>query len=102
MSSSRNSGEKRAWKAKLFGSRETKPCCFCRRTLYFSSATLEHVRPKSAGGKWGLDNLRLSCYDCNHERGSQDFDEFQHFKREQIKQRDQREEYLISLENTIK
>ncbi len=94
MSSSRNSGEKRAWKAKLFGGRETKPCCFCRRKMYFSSATLEHVQPKSDGGGWSIDNLRLSCYDCNHERGSDDFDYFRHRKREELKQREIHEEEM--------
>jgi len=94
MSSSRNSGEKRSWKAKLFGGRETKPCCFCRCTLYFSSATLEHVVPRSQDGNWSLDNLRLSCYDCNHERGSDDFDEFQQRKRAELKQHEQRQEEM--------
>jgi hypothetical protein len=44
-------------------------CCFCKQFLYPSEATLEHVIPFSQGGNNELDNLRLSCAACNHERG---------------------------------
>ena len=77
----RNSSQKRKLRAQLFGGHTTKPCCFCRRILTFSSATLEHVVPLSRGGKWNKDNLRLSCYDCNQERGSEIFELYQRKKR---------------------
>ena len=77
----RNSTQKAAKKAKLFGGRDTKPCCFCRRTLTKSTATLEHLIPLSKGGGWEMENLRLSCAECNRERGAQDFAAFRSRKR---------------------
>lgn len=71
--STRSSSQKRVIKMRLFGGRSTAPCCFCSRTLIFSDATLEHVRPLSKGGGWSVDNIRLSCSGCNTDRGVQDF-----------------------------
>lgn len=39
----------------------------CRR------ATIDHVKPKSRGGGWRLDNLKIACARCNHRRGSGDW-----------------------------
>lgn len=72
----RNSTQKRLLKAKLFGSRDTARCVFCRSILSFGTATLEHKIPLSHGGGWDLSNLALSCYDCNQERGNLDFETF--------------------------
>jgi 5-methylcytosine-specific restriction endonuclease McrA len=51
-------------------------CCFCKEYLELAEATLEHVIPFSHGGGNELDNLRLSCVDCNEARGVQEFWEF--------------------------
>lgn len=32
--------------------------------------TLDHVKPKSAGGRYSYDNCVGACYQCNHLRGS--------------------------------
>ncbi len=80
-SESRNSGQKRRIKTRLFGGHSSKPCCFCRRILTMSTATLEHVIPLSHGGSWKPENLRLSCESCNNERGSGNFKEFRDRKR---------------------
>lgn len=77
----RSSHQKRALKRRLFGGRESRPCCFCRRVLTFALATLEHVIPLSKNGGWNLENIRLSCGVCNHERAAEDFDEFRKKKR---------------------
>lgn len=77
----RNSHQKRKLKEKLFGGRQYRPCCFCRRELTMSTSTLEHVVPLSLNGSWDKDNLRLSCNGCNNERGSEDFDKFRDKKR---------------------
>lgn len=68
-----SSHAKRLLRERLFGGREAAPCCFCRRRLSRKTATLEHVVPRSEGGGWDLDNLRLSCEGCNNERGVEDF-----------------------------
>jgi hypothetical protein len=35
-----------------------------------SQATLDHIKPRSRGGKTTWNNLILSCYSCNHEKDS--------------------------------
>ena len=74
--SQRSSWQKNRQKVKLFRGRSYAPCCFCRANLSFSSATIEHVVPQSAGGGWATENLRLSCYNCNQLRGTEDFEAF--------------------------
>jgi len=56
--------------------RDGSGCCFCRRFLKFSQATFEHVLPRAFGGRNTLSNLRLSCSQCNRERGVRPFGEF--------------------------
>lgn len=80
----RSSTQKRVLKAKLFGGRNLRPCCFCRRLLTPTTATLEHVVPLSRGGGWALDNLRLSCEPCNTQRGNDDFDLYRQHKRREL------------------
>lgn len=72
----RNSHDKRRLKAKLFGGRASAKCCFCKKELSPATATLEHVVTVSAGGGWGIDNLRLSCARCNGDRGDELFAEY--------------------------
>lgn len=71
----RNSYQKRRLKLRLFNGalHKAKPCCFCRRSLAFEVATLEHVVPLSKGGSWEIENLRISCKCCNSDRANEDF-----------------------------
>lgn len=51
--------------------------CPCRMTmprsgpgsLRPSDATMDHMRPRSAGGRDTPDNLVLACYACNQAKG---------------------------------
>lgn len=52
-------------------------CCFCFARLDLSSATREHMLPRSLGGSSAFDNLTVSCHYCNCERGVEDFWEFE-------------------------
>ena len=36
--------------------------------------TIDHIIPKSKGGKDHISNLRPMCYECNRKRGSKDDD----------------------------
>lgn len=78
----RNSYQKRRLKLRLFNGlrHKPKPCCFCRRRLSFDVATLEHVVPLSKGGSWDIDNLRISCQNCNSERANEEFSTFKNKK----------------------
>ena len=65
-----------------------EPCChYCGRKLRWSKpyevsrnagdrVTLDHIVPKSAGGRWHTNNLVIACWDCNQLRGSQNYEEF--------------------------
>ena len=77
----RSAGDRRKIKSKLFGPRKTVGCCFCRRRLDFSQATLEHVIPLSLGGGTSLENSALSCSSCNLDRGTSDFTLYQAWRR---------------------
>jgi len=37
-------------------------------------ATIDHVIPRSKGGKETLNNLKLSCLKCNKEKGNEIID----------------------------
>ena len=77
----RGSSQKKLLKQRIFAGQLTKKCCFCRKIMTRSIATLEHIKPISEGGGWSIDNLTVSCFECNNERGSQDFLEFRNKKR---------------------
>lgn len=73
-------------KRRLFHGLEKIPCCFCGKLTWRNAkkrnlATLEHIVPKQMGGNSELDNLAISCYSCNMERGVADFMQFLRFKR---------------------
>lgn len=46
-------------------------CHYCGRRLGVTSATAEHVVPRSWGGHTVLRNLVLACSRCNGSRGSE-------------------------------
>ncbi|TAE60719.1 MAG: HNH endonuclease [Nostocales cyanobacterium] len=48
-----------------------KGCCeYCRSQARFAIQpfSIEHILPKSQGGKTSLDNLALSCQGCNNHK----------------------------------
>ncbi|PZV06384.1 MAG: hypothetical protein DCF22_23955 [Leptolyngbya sp.] len=48
-------------------------CCWCKKTLSLDELTIEHMNPKSLGGRNNLENLRLACRPCNRSRGNNPF-----------------------------
>jgi hypothetical protein len=68
----------------LFGTDTTYPCCFCGLLLTRETATLEHIVPVSKGGTIRRSNCELSCFPCNQERGSDDFDGFRAEKEAEV------------------
>lgn len=63
-------GESQNWK-----------CCWCGQDTDINSGqknsiTLEHVTPKSEGGKDEWENSAMACYACNHKRGTQSIEAF--------------------------
>jgi len=45
-------------------------CYWCKKWISFEEATIEHVQPRSLGGKNNKKNLKLACRPCNGNRGN--------------------------------
>lgn len=50
--------------------RDGRHCCYCCRPLSRREATADHYVPHHDGGSSEPENLRLSCRDCNREKGN--------------------------------
>jgi hypothetical protein len=51
-------------------------CIWCGATLTEETATLEHLIPKSKGGRTEAFNIELSCHNCNKRKSNMDIDVF--------------------------
>jgi 5-methylcytosine-specific restriction endonuclease McrA len=49
--------------------RDHNTCQFCGRVFPASELTLDHVLPRSRGGRSSWENLVASCYQCNNTKG---------------------------------
>lgn len=49
--------------------RDRNTCQYCGTTLATPALTLDHIIPRSRGGKSSWDNLVTSCHPCNHRKG---------------------------------
>jgi 5-methylcytosine-specific restriction endonuclease McrA len=67
---------RRAWRDTL-RKYQGNLCCWCKEPMQsahperWDFETLEHIHPKSAGGRNKISNLALAHAKCNNERGSQ-------------------------------
>jgi 5-methylcytosine-specific restriction endonuclease McrA len=51
--------------------RDRYTCQFCGRKFPAAELTLDHVHPRSRGGRSTWENLVASCYRCNNRKGDQ-------------------------------
>jgi 5-methylcytosine-specific restriction endonuclease McrA len=49
--------------------RDRYTCQYCAETLSAGELTLDHVFPRSQGGKSSWENLVACCYGCNNRKG---------------------------------
>ena len=49
--------------------RDRNTCQFCGRAFPASELTLDHVMPRSRGGRSSWENLVACCYTCNNRKG---------------------------------
>ena len=56
---------------RLVTDRAANRCEYCQTQSRYSSDpfTMDHIRPRSAGGPTWLENLALSCHGCNQHKG---------------------------------
>ena len=55
--------------------RDEYVCQYCFRRLTKNDATIDHVIPKSKGGKHTWENLVTCCHNCNNYKGSKSIGE---------------------------
>lgn len=48
--------------------RDKGKCQYCGGSISMKESTLDHVMPRSRGGKKSWDNIVLSCFDCNQKK----------------------------------
>lgn len=65
----------------VISERQNHRCCYCGiRTIDIQgskrSATIEHILPKSQGGKDDPENYVLACSDCNNKRSDKPLEVF--------------------------
>jgi hypothetical protein len=72
----------RAWVLEQLGGKSDgcALCYYCRRPLCSQDFYLDHKVPASRAGSLGLDNLAMSCDDCNRSKGGLTDDEFLHLR----------------------
>lgn len=51
-------------------------CALCGTPISRAKMTISHKIPLSRGGNNGYDNLRLTCWTCNHMVANLTFEEF--------------------------
>ncbi len=54
-------------------------CQYCLKPFSANALTLDHVIPKSRGGKSDFSNLTSSCFSCNNKKGDKTPDEARMF-----------------------
>ncbi|ARF15874.1 HNH endonuclease [Sporosarcina ureae] len=59
---------------------DTDPCChYCRIPLSRENIVFDHKQPLSREGKHEINNIAISCDDCNNLKGIRNMEEFQKF-----------------------
>lgn len=58
-----------------------KPCILCNLLIEDESdVSVDHLTSLSRGGETSVENLALAHKDCNEEKGTMNFEEFQNYK----------------------
>jgi 5-methylcytosine-specific restriction endonuclease McrA len=57
--------------------RDSNTCQYCGRRFSKSDLTLDHVVPRSRGGRDSWENLVLACVNCNVRKGNRTPEEAQ-------------------------
>lgn len=65
----------KALKRKNIFERDEGVCQYCSVQMSYTQSTLDHVHPRSKGGKDCWENLVLSCQSCNNRKGSKSVQE---------------------------
>ncbi|WP_303965947.1 HNH endonuclease [Sporosarcina ureae] len=59
---------------------DTDPCChYCKIPLKRENIVFDHMQPLSREGRHEINNIAISCSDCNNLKGIRDMKEFHEF-----------------------
>lgn len=50
--------------------RDSGKCQYCDKSVPLTTFTIDHVIPKSSGGKTSWNNVVTCCYSCNQKKGN--------------------------------
>lgn len=53
-----------------------RQCVYCHQYMTFKSMTVDHIKPKSKGGKDNPANLLPACKSCNSMKGTKTLHQF--------------------------
>lgn len=56
-----------------------KKCFYCGEPIKWEDFTIDHVKPRSNGGKNRKANYVCSCRDCNNIKGNMSVEQFEEF-----------------------
>lgn len=56
--------------------RDNYHCAYCGKQLTRFTATLDHIKPMSAGGDNGAENLKTACLQCNSRKTGRPLGDF--------------------------
>lgn len=65
-----------SWQKDTVYSRYNGRCAICGKPVTRKDMTISHKIPLSRGGDNGMDNLMLSCWECNHAKNNLTMEEF--------------------------
>ncbi len=57
--------------------RDNNTCQYCGNVFKIADLTIDHIKPKSQGGKLNWKNSATSCFPCNNKKGDRTPDQAQ-------------------------
>lgn len=71
-------------------------CGYCGKVCYNKKMTMDHMYPQDMGGPTITNNLLPACEECNRQKSNMTENQYKKYK--QIESREERKEYLKSLQ----
>lgn len=69
-------------------------CAYCGKTPPEISLEIDHIQPKSKGGKDNIDNLVTACFDCNRGKSNIELDKIPNRVKDNLEIIKEKEEQL--------
>lgn len=63
--------------------RDQSICAYCNKQVSGKRLHVDHKQPWSRGGKTAYENLQVTCWQCNKEKGDMTDDEYRRLRQRQ-------------------